>query len=560
MLILDAGGRKVKKLAIIISICTLACNFNVTGMYPTEDGFENSLIPQTSPMHPWTKTHAKLHRWICLARSISDYEAIREFIQKTDLDVDAQDVFGNTLLHQAAIIKDSRILESLLDKNPKNINAPNIIGLPALSNFLASFYTYNDCKISDNTVIEEVKDSLIDFSQEAVSDTSTSSSTICMSKFGIRESFDNSHVADWTERNSEKILAPQFVHPFYSRMPNGSAKVMIEKFLAHSADVRAKDSIVGITALHYATLAGDMDALLTLINHEPSAINVTTNDHVSLIDISVNTKDVPITNLLARRGAKIKFENLNKSLNNPDLLKALLPYKHSLLNIENGIKILAEYPINYFDKDVISFLIDKGADINVSTSSGISLLDAAVNTKNLLLTEFLVKKGAKVKLINLKNSINNLELLKALLPYGDSLSRIKGGDTILVNYLFDHFNEEIISFLIDQGADVDAKNENQSSFLYKFAQRYAGNNEKFIEKIVRASHDIDAQYDWGHTALAVAVLWKNFTVAKKLFEAGADPTIPDRIGFSAKDLAKLYDISLFRQKPNPKRKRGSSFF
>jgi ankyrin repeat protein len=301
-----------------------------------------------------------------------------------------------------------------------------------------------------------------------------------------------------------------------------------------------------------------MDALLTLINYKPSAINVTTNDHISLVDIAVNTKDILITNLLTRRGAKVKFENLKKSLDNPDLLKALLPYAHSLLNVESGTKILAEYPLNCFDEEVISFLIDKGADINVSTSLGISLLDAAVNTKNLPLIEFLVKEGAKVKLINLKNSINNLELLKVLIPYRDSLSKIENGDKILAEYSFDSFNEEIISFLIDQGANVDAKNEDQLSFLYRFAQRYSGNNEKFIEKIVRASRNIDAQYDWGHTALAVAVLWKNFTVAKKLFEAGADPTIPDRIGFSAKNLAKLYELNLF--KPKPKRKRVSSFF
>jgi ankyrin repeat protein len=506
----------MKKLAVAMSIYTFTCGFNVTGMCPIENKVENSSILQTLPMNPWTRTHAQLHQWICLARSVSDYEAIRNFIQKTDFDIDACDVFGNTLLHQAAITKDTRILEALLDKNPQNINASNIVGLTALSNFLASFYTYSGYNISVNTT------------------------------------------ADWNEQNQEKILTPQFVPSFYSRMPNGSAKPMIEKFLAHGADVRTKDSFIGITPLHYATLAGDMDALLTLINYKPSAINVTTNDHISLVDIAVNTKDILITNLLTRRGAKVKFENLKKSLDNPDLLKALLPYAHSLLNVESGTKILAEYPLNCFDEEVISFLIDKGADINVSTSLGISLLDAAVNTKNLPLIEFLVKEGAKVKLINLKNSINNLELLKVLIPYRDSLSKIENGDKILAEYSFDSFNEEIISFLIDQGANVDAKNEDQLSFLYRFAQRYSGNNEKFIEKIVRASRNIDAQYDWGHTALAVAVLWKNFTVAKKLFEAGADPTIPDRIGFSAKNLAKLYEVNLF--KPKPKRKRVSSFF
>jgi len=547
----------MKKLTAIMSVCVLICSFNASCMSPNANKDENSSIPQTSLAHPWTRVHDTLHRWICLAHSVPDYEEIREFIRRTELDVDARDIFGNTLLHQAAITKDTRILEALLDKNPQNINAVNIIGLPALSNFLASFYTSDKSVVSDNEAVEELKDYLIDYAAKNT-DNNISSSIIYLPNLRARKNPDNSHLMDWSEQNSNKILTSKFISS--SRMPNGSAKTIIEKFLAHGADIRVKDTLIGITALHYATSAGDTDALLTLINHEPSAINVTTNNGISLIDIAVNTKNIPITNLLAKRGAKVKFENLKKSLNNPDLLKALLPYKHSMLNIENGSKILSEYPLNCFNKEVLSFLIDKGADVNVTTNDGVSLLDVAVNTKNLLLTEFLVKKGAKVKLTNLKASLNNIEFLKALLPYENSLSKIEGGDTILTNYLFDYFNEEVISFLIDRGADVDARTQNHSSFLYKFAQRYAGNNEKLIEKIARASRNIDAQYDWGHTALAVAVLWKNFTIAKKLFEAGADPTVPDRIGFSAKDLAKLYDINLFNPRPQLKRKRASTFF
>ena len=548
----------MKKLALVVSVCSLTCNFDAAGMCPIENGVGDVLTHQTLSLHPWTKTHAKLHQWICSARSDSEYEKIKQFIQTTDLDVDARDIFGNTLLHQAAIMRDTRILEALLDKNPQNINAVNIIGLPALSNFLASFYTYDQSTMSVNGVTEELKDYLIDFSQEKPSNQNFPSSTIYLPKLGVKKSFDNFCLSNWTEQNFDKTVTSELVSCSHPHMLNRSAKEIIEKFIQHGVNVRAKDTIIGITPLHYATLSGDMDALLTLINHDPRAVNVTTNDGTSLIDIAVHMKNALITNLLARRGAKVKFENLKRALSNTHLLKALLPYKHSLVNIKDGTKIFAEYPLNYFDKEAISFLIDKGADINISTNEGLSLLDAAVNTKNLPLIEFLVKKGAKVKFTNLKNSINNLELLKVLLPYKDSLRKIENGDTILINYLFDQFNEEVISFLIDRGADVDAQNQNQSSFLYKFSQRYAGNNEKFIEKIVLASHDIDAQYDWGHTALAVAVLWKNFTVAKKLFEAGADPSVPDKIGFSAKDFAKLYDLDLF--KPKPKRKRTSSFF
>lgn len=454
----------------MISICALISNSYAFGMYSNSDdlkktfGNQNS-IKQVYSKNIWTKDHSDLCQQICCASSDSDYEAIKKIIQNCHLDVDAHDIFGSTLLHQAAIKKDSRMLEALLNKNPRNINALNLLGLPALSCFLCSFYTYN-------SPVTEPEDFFTGSSSSTTKSSSIqkvvpTTSYIYMPKLRIRKNVDSINAKNCS--NSKKIEEDRLIKPTYSRISNGSAKIIVEKFLAHGADIKIKDKFIGLTALHCATLYGDIETLLALINHDPSAVNELAFDDISPLDIAVDTKNIPIVSLLTKRGAKVKFENLQKALNYPELLKALLPYRNSLFNIKNGTKILIDYPFNFF-------------------------------------------------------------------------------------------NEEVISFLIDKNANVDSERKDQPSFLYRFAQRYSGNNNELIDKVIEASKHIDAQYDWGHTALSVAVLWKNFNIAKKLFKAGADPNIRDKIGFSARDLAKLYDFDLFEDYYGRKRQKITKFF
>lgn len=545
----------MKNLTLMISICSLLSNLNVFSMHPNSDNFEEifnkrNSINLASLNNVWTKDHTDLCQRIYCARSVSDYEAIKETIQNCHLNVDAHDIFGSTLLHQAATKKDTRVLEALLSKNPQNINAPNLFGLTALSCFLYSFYTYDDCDTKSKFLTNSFPTK-----SSPIKKIVPTAPYIYMPKLRRRRSVDSFGVMDCSDFNSKKIRKSTLINPIPSRMPNGSAKIIVEKFLALGADVRAKDKFIGLTALHYVTLAGDIDALLVLINSNPSAINELTLDGISPLDIAVDMKNIPIVTLLTKRGAKIRFENLQRALNNAELLQALLPYRNSLFNIENGTKILANYPFDRFDEDIISFLIDKGADMDISTNKSVSFLDVAVSVKNTPLVTLLAKRGAKVKFENLQKSLDNPALIKALLPHEDSLLNIKDGTKILTNYSFNCFNEEVISFLIDKGADVDSENKDQPSFLYKFAQHYSGNNNELIYKVIKASKHINAQYCWGHTALSVAVLWKNFNTAKKLLEVGADPHIRDKIGFSAIDLAKLYDLDLLEDYCSLKRRK-----
>lgn len=461
----------MKNLTLAISICSLLSYLNVFGMHSNSNNFKKifnnrNTINLASFNNVWTKDHSDLCQRICYACSISDYEKVKETIQNCRLNVDAHDIFGSTLLHQAAIKKDARMLEALLSKKPQNINAPNLFGLTALSCFLCSFYAYKDLN-------DELEDFFVSFSSTKsfpIPTINPTMSYIYMPKLRKRRRVDSFGVMDCSDFNSKKIKENTQTMPIYSRMPNGSAKIIVEKFLALGADVKAKDKFIGLTALHYATLAGDIETLLILINYDPRAVDELTFDGISPLDIAVNMKNTPIVTLLTKRGAKVKFENLQKSLDNFALLKALLPYKNSLFNIENGINILANYPFYRFDEDTVSFLIDKGAS-------------------------------------------------------------------------------------------VDSENKNQPSFLYKFAQCYSGNNDELIYKVIKASKNINSQYYWGHTALFVAVLWKNFNTAKKLLEAGANPYIRDKIGFSVIDLANLYDSDLFEDyQSRKKRKIDNKFF
>lgn len=388
-----------------------------------------------------------------------------------------------------------------------------------------------------------------------------------------------------------------------------SVNEMVENFISQGGDVQALDNI-GFAVIHYAILAGDTEALATIVKHNRNAINTLTHDKMSPLDIAIYTQNVSITSLLSKIGAKTRYENLEQALHNPELIKALLPYTHSLVNVPNGTKILADYDYKDFNADVISFLIDKGADVDankgdevpfffrfaqhyigkdwsligkvinasknfslihylvlaedaeslldlleknpkvIDKKDKISALDISVCMENVLITKILTIRKAKVSYQNLEQSLHNPELLKALLPYSYSLTNIENGTEILANYPFKYYDEEIISFLIRRGADVDVKKYEGTSFLYQFAQRYEGTNEKFIDRVIGASQNIDAQYDWGHTALSVAILWKHFDIANGLLKAGANPNIRDRIGFSAKDLAKLYDINIVQTNTN----------
>lgn len=348
----------MKKLIILGSVCSLM-NSDVLAMESFEHNNSKPFSERSVDYRKaWTRSHTILLNHIENAeKTESDYEKALNIVKKAHLNVDAC-VFGNTLLHAAAELFDPRILSALLDKNPKNINAINKSGYSAFSLYMNNFVNpYN------NTAKELYKISL------GISEHDKSKDTQLILKSGI----DNDVSENFAKYDREKEIdtrrdrvLKKFVKEISSQTleVNRSAASIIEKFIECGADINIKNPTTKETAFHLTVHWGDIEGLRTLLNYDSSSINDLTDLNLSALDYAVQNKNIPIIELLIKKGAKVSFENLKRALEEPELLKILLPNKDSLSKIENGEAILSHCSVFDLNEEVVDFLIDRGASVD----------------------------------------------------------------------------------------------------------------------------------------------------------------------------------------------------
>ncbi|MEI6190957.1 MAG: ankyrin repeat domain-containing protein [bacterium] len=158
----------------------------------------------------------------------------------------------------------------------------------------------------------------------------------------------------------------------------------------------------------------------------------------------------------------------------------------------------------------------------------------------------LIKSGAKVDEAD-KNGQNALMFATTLnCPYSfqtllDNGANVnfadKKGKTVLM-YAVEakQQNMDMISLLIKNGANVDAKNTSEWTALHYAA---TVGNVPAINLLVKSGANINARKDSGATPLIVATLTSHVDVMKILLDLGADPLIKTSSGMSAMDYAKL---------------------
>ncbi|WP_288686012.1 ankyrin repeat domain-containing protein, partial [uncultured Brachyspira sp.] len=257
-----------------------------------------------------------------------------------------------------------------------------------------------------------------------------------------------------------------------------------------------------------------------------------------------------------------------------------------LLSLDNENSSVAEY------------LINNGADINVTNEDGETPLMYASKVHNIKVIELLIQKGADVNAFDnygntaLIYGVNNLETVKLLVENGADVNFYKGGSTALISaceyshernidvikYLvsknaninaqdnkgdtalnktldtsdegsIDILDFEIAHFLIEQGADVNIKNKREyTPFIYLGMGEGNFNNKSFQEYRIKLAEvllekgaDINAKDYNGYTSLMWACASSGSRFAepfvKFLVEKGADVNIEDNHGDTALDIA-----------------------
>ncbi len=131
----------------------------------------------------------------------------------------------------------------------------------------------------------------------------------------------------------------------------------------------------------------------------------------------------------------------------------------------------------------------------------------------------------------------NLSAVKRLIDRTDVNLTDDDGRTLLMNATAGpRTNRHVVSFLIDQGADVNAVDSGQGWTALHFAAR--GQMLEVVQTLLDCGAVIDAQDVFGNTPLWRCLMASNrdISVAKALLCAGADPDLKNNHGVSPRDI------------------------
>lgn len=257
-----------------------------------------------------------------------------------------------------------------------------------------------------------------------------------------------------------------------------------------------------------------------------------------------------------------KVEDINEQDENGDtILHNILKYSgQELLAIEIlkypsiNINIKNNYDESIFyiaackatNKEIFLKILAKGANINeYSEDDDNSLLHSAVNCTNESAILFFIKNGIDINRMNRsgatplillaeKEKWFNYDIAEILLENGANINLKNNDGNSALHYLV-RDKIENVELLLKYDADVNiVNNDNETPILT--AVLYGGKQE-VIELLIRYKADINIANNSGKTPLFYAIEKNNLDIAKILILAGADATIKDLEGNSAYKLA-----------------------
>lgn len=193
----------------------------------------------------------------------------------------------------------------------------------------------------------------------------------------------------------------------------------------------------------------------------------------------------------------------------------------------------------------IQSILDDGADPNVKSVYGWPVVMVAANDNNTDVVSVLLEAGADVNAKSSEGgtplivaSIRNQENVKVLLDAGAEVNVRDGEGVMALGYAAMYADEaSVIEILIAAGADVHARDDWGYTALMNASLNTE--NERVIIELIEAGADVNARTDNTVTALMIAA--KNTTnpkVIMALLDSKADAWVIDSEGYSVLDYAK----------------------
>jgi len=267
-----------------------------------------------------------------------------------------------------------------------------------------------------------------------------------------------------------------------------NSKEVAEILIANGARLDARDYFCGChrsgnTPLHYAVWGGSKDVIRLLVE-KGADINETNlgDDHRDTpLYTAVKYDKKEVYDLLIELGASAKDWPLHYAV-----------YEGNMEKVKNLVEV-------------------EGMDVNSRSYSKETPLH---HVKDLEIARYLLKKGADVKAGNYYGYMAKTpEIAKLLISYG---AKVTSGS------LFRAKNKRVAEILINNGADVNAKDDSDMTPLHQFSER---GNKEMVELLISKGAKLNVKEDLRkRTPLQMALEKGQNDVVKLLAEKGADTT------------------------------------
>ncbi|OPA78637.1 hypothetical protein BVG16_12300 [Paenibacillus selenitireducens] len=198
--------------------------------------------------------------------------------------------------------------------------------------------------------------------------------------------------------------------------------------------------------------------------------------------------------------------------------------------------------INNLEK--VAELINKDSMlVNASNDKGETAVLMSAYYRTNEIKELLVSNGAELNVFE-ASAIGNITQLKKLLKKSPEFLHNYSNDGFTPLGLASHFgNEETVKFLLDHGADVNARSKDENLNNMAIHAAIAGNHEHVVRTLIANGADINAKCEgkWrsGYTPLHVAGYFGRESIIKLLLENDADKTSLNDDGETAYTVAIL---------------------
>lgn len=197
-------------------------------------------------------------------------------------------------------------------------------------------------------------------------------------------------------------------------------------------------------------------------------------------------------------------------------------------------------------KDVLLYLLQRGANLDVSTIEGDKPLSVAILQKNKDMIRLLIDLGINVNgLGSVKKDTypieyaiekSDVDIVKLLLDLGADVNcvNVMRNSESPLHFAVKLKKKEIVQLLVERGANLNLRNKDGKSSLFMAVE--IGEKE-IAEYLIQQGADLEITDRLRYTPLFIAVEKKNEEMARWLLEKGANIQVRDKNGRTVLHLA-----------------------